>query len=192
MTRFGWLVVLSILGLLILGTTAFFLLRDTQELAPVADIASTTPAIDPGTVSIYTNGEYGFSFVYPASARILDDQPATMSPWRTRTGNGVLIVSVVGAEGEVLVGMSSDKAQVAACTKLGSSEVMGSPEVHGSTTWSVFTSEKLGTEVERLVTSYRTVRDDSCYAVEVFSNPDAVPQSGYTIRDIITSFAFAT
>lgn len=200
MTRFGWLVV-SLIALVLLGGIggiAWLMSRDAAP-APASEQATTTPPVDPADLSIYTSGEYGFSFVYPSTARITDAFTASGTPpfpWRQQAvGTGTPIVAVAAGLGEARVGMATDLKARAACEKAGPAETRASPLAVGSTTWQRFSSQKIGTDDERSVTSYRALYDGRCYAVEVFAPLNgaaaAAAPSGYTIDDLITTFTFA-
>ncbi len=204
MTRFGWLV-LGILALIVLaiggGAGAWYHLHQARAV-PASTEATSTPISDPTGLSIYTSGEYGFSFFYPAGSSIADsytDAGVGSDDWRQgATGDGTLIVRVAAPSGDVRIGMSSSTREVAACAKGGPAEqALGSLTV-GSTTWSRFSFQKLGTENEQQVTSYRTVYKSACFALETFAPlheqaaaPQASSSAAFGLSDIARSFTFA-
>ena len=132
--------------------------------------SATSEAVDPATLSIYTNGEYGFSFFYPATAKAEDaftGEPPF--PWRTHasaTGTPIVIIRTGG--GEARVGVSAQATARFGCLIPSPSEIEAEPLTVGETTWRVFTFDALGTDDERRVTSYRTLHGDTCFAVETF------------------------
>lgn len=169
---------------------------DRRAAPPPAVEATSTPVVDPSELAIYTSGEYGFSFFYPAGATVTDAYSKSAGqplPWRNQAiGTGTPIVRVKANGGEVRVGASSDEDELDACLTASPAEDMQKATTVGSTTWSTFTFDKLGTDDEERVTSYRTLHDKRCYAVELFQPlSEAATTTGYTIDDTITSFSFA-
>lgn len=196
MTRFGWAVVLCVAVVLVagIGGTAWYRMHARNIVAPAAG-TDASPALDPAALSIYTSGEYGFSFMYPADATVTDafSTSTAVLPWRVHAlGSGTPVVRVETAAGEVRVGVSADAKELAACVKAGPSESKGTETMISSTTWQQFSSEKLGTDEERRVVSYRTLHSSHCYALELLT-PLAPPVSttGYTLEETVTSFTFA-
>lgn len=193
MTRFrlfaigGAAVIVLAVGLLIWGfaqqSTSYDTARDTIE---------RTPVTDPAAISIYTSGTYGFTFFYPASAVI--DEPTDALSWRTGSEGGALVVRLTDGVREARVGVSEDPDARSSCEDAGASERALEPLSTGEVTWSVFVSDLLGTDNQRRMTSYRTVRGKSCYAIETFeplaSGGDAqVPPADLSL--IVRSFSFA-
>lgn len=193
MTRFGWLVVsgfvIAALGI------ALLVWGFARQAAPVSTSENQTPVVDYSTLNIHANGEYGFSIQYPASAQVQDALPADDDrSWRaTAVVPGTLIVRFVTSGGEVRVGASDDERALDACERPGPSETAGERATFGNATWHVFGFDELGTEDERRVTSYRTLHDGRCFAIEAFK-PYTLAAPVATIEDpefIATSFTFA-
>ena len=197
MTRFGWAVVLGIIALCVIAG-GVFMWRNVDKWAapPPAAVATTTPVVDPSELAIYTSGEYGFSFFYPANATVTDAYSKAAGqplPWRNQAvGTGTPIVRIKAGGGEIRVGASTDKDELDACRIASPAEDAQKDMTVGSTTWSTFTFDKLGTDDEERITSYRTLHDKRCYAVEIFQPlSETATSTGYTINDTITSFSFA-
>lgn len=192
MTRFGWLaaggMVIAILGVVLLvwgfsrQSASYETSRDTMERSTVTD---------PAALSIYTSGTYGFSFFYPMAAVIEDTFTESAFPWHSGIiAPGTLIVRIIAGASEARIGASNDEDAVASCDEAGSSEQGLEPLTVGTTSWSVFTYDQLGTENQRRVTSYRTVHEGSCFAVETFEplGGEGTPQD---ISLVVRSFTFA-
>lgn len=201
MTRFGWTLALSLLILCILCGTflAWHSLNASRaETAPVAtaETPRATPLVDPSALSIFTSGEYGFSFFYPAGAEVLDTFSTSSDAahaWRVHAvGTGTPVVRIDAAGGMLQVGVSADAEALEACTEAAPAEEPLGPFTIGSIEWQAFSFTKLGTDNEQKVTSYRTLHGDTCIAFEVFTPyPETPLPAGYSISDSITSFTFA-
>jgi hypothetical protein len=197
MTRFGWMVVVSLAAIVVLAGVVSWLYFGPAEDPATSSVATTTPDVNPADLSIYTSGEYGFSLFYPSVSTVSDayTQSSTSEPvpWRLHaTATGTPIVRISKGTEEVRVGMSDDSDEVAACLKAGPGEEARGSFAVGSTTWQEFMFEKLGTDDESDVTSYRIIHDKGCYAIEVLEPLGGAPQgSGYSLKDVITSFTFA-
>jgi hypothetical protein len=128
------------------------------------------PVVDPATLSIYTNGVFGFSILYPETAVVEDSFiEGSGFAWRTNTNaSGTPIVRLTTAGGEVRIGASDLERAVETCLDEGPSESRGETAMFGTTTWSIFAFDELGTDDERRVTSYRALHEDRCFAVETF------------------------
>ena len=185
------------MGVLVLIVGGVLLLKHSQQLSPALPTnATTTQAVNPTTLSIYTSGEYGFSFFYPSDAKVVDAYSSTTLagiPWRIgATGSGTPMVRILNDNEEVRVGKSTDQRELKVCTQAGPAETLAAPVTVGSTTWQQTTFQKLGTDNEQRVTSYRTLHDRTCYAVELLEPLQGNASStGYTLNDTITSFNFA-
>lgn len=198
MTRFGWIVVLGVLALLVvvLGGVMWLQVRTASDEGEASTLATSTPVTDPSNFSIYTNGEYGFSFLYPSGALLADAFSSTTNAgtaWRTNAvAQGTPIVRVDTGTLEVRIGLSTAPRELAGCLTAGAAEQAHGSITVGSTTWKEFIFEKLGTDNERNVTSYRTLHDKSCFALEIFEPIGGEASStGYAGKDAITSFNFA-
>lgn len=196
MTRFGWAIVLGFIGVLVIAG-GFFAWRQSARQMPVGESqATTTPSVNPATLSIYTSGQYGFSFFYPSGAHLTDAYSSTTLSgisWRAgSTGSGTPVVRIQEGDEEVRIGMSTDWRELKVCTQVGPAEQLVGPFTIGSTTWQETTFQKIGTDNEQQITSYRILHDHACYAVELFQSLNSAASStGYTLKDTITSFSFA-
>lgn len=198
MTRLGWGVVLALCVVLAL-LCGFFIWHhvQTERTVPVIQQATTTPeAVNPSTLSIYTSGEYGFSLFYPSGAKLTDGySTTTLSGISWRIGGastGSPIVRIQEGGEEVRVGISTNAKDVHTCVSTGPAETTKGAFTVGSTTWQEFMFQKVGTDNEQRVTSYRTVHAASCYALELLQPLSGTASStGYTLGDTITSFSFA-
>ncbi len=201
MTRFGWMLALSLLVLCILSGTflAWHSLNASRAgSAPAAEAETprSTPLVDPSALSIFTSGEYGFSFFYPAGAEVVDTFSTTTGtayPWRVQAvGTGTPVVRIKAPYGTLQVGVSTDPEAREACTEAAPAEEALGPFTAGDTEWQAFSFTKLGTDNEQKVTSYRTLRDGTCITFEVATPyPEAAPRPGYSVSDSISSFTFA-
>ena len=199
MTRFGWFMFLATL-LVIGGISMGAVYLHNKNLVPVTATtsATSTPLTDPSTLSIYTNGEFGFSFMYPATANIQDSFSATSSAksaWRVgATSKGFSLVRVLMDTSEYRIGTATSTKEVATCIKVAPSEKVLTDTVVGSTTWKTFTFDQLGTDNEKRVTSYRTVYNKSCYVIEEIvprAQVSSTTDRGSEVENIIMSFSFA-
>lgn len=200
MTRLGWLVV-SALILLLGALGAVFALWHHYHARPVPAVqtqaTTTPPVVDPSSLAIYTSGEYGFSFFYPATASIFDAFTATTTQglvWRQgAAADGTLIVRVTTNTGEARIGISSAAREITACTQAGPAEKSLGTSSVGSTTWNRFSFKKIGTDDEEQVMSYRAVHGGHCFALETFQPLPVVTASttAFGLTDIVQSFIFA-
>jgi hypothetical protein len=197
MTRFGWQVVLGVLAVCLLVAGAIAWIHERTKVQPVADTQQAPATVDPSQLSIYTSGEFGFSFFYPSQATVIDAYSQGSStldmPWRLHAvATGTPIVRLVDGAQSVNVGMSLDAKEIAACLKSSPGEEPRGAFTQGSTTWQEFMFQKIGSDDETSVTSYRVLHDKACYAVEVSSPLTGSPSgTSYSIQDTITSFTFA-
>lgn len=191
MTRFGWLVLLAVL--LVLGGIIggwYLLMKYRPPQAAPQEAATTTPETDLSASSIYTNGIYGFSFIYPEKDAIAD----TFAPWRAgAVATGTALVQVIDADGTIRIGASQNAKETKACVKSGSAE-NAIPDLRlGSTTFKGFTHDSIGTDNQQRITSYRAIHEKACVAIEV-SQPiaaDSSVASSTRLSGIIQSFSFA-
>lgn len=189
MTRFGWMVLVSVL-LVIAGAIGVWFVISTQFVKPVpSPEATSTPQTDLSDRSIYTNGEYGFSVIYPGSDAVAE----TFTPWRSgTTATGTPLLSITDPEGSIRIGASSDAKEVKACEKAGPAEKLGTDMHVGSTTLKAFTHDQLGTEKEIRITSYRAVHENACIALETFQPlTNGIVATSTRISEIVSSFSFA-
>lgn len=193
MTKVVWIVV----GALLIGSAAsiaLFMWRQGIEPTPEysAVIAPPERTVDPSSLAIYANGEYGFSFFYPATS-VLEDLETGSDVWRigARDESGTRIVEVTTSEGMVRVGQSALSPEVEACLSPGPAEVSSGITRIGSTTWHVFNFSRLGTDAEERVYSYRTVNGGACTALEALLPLSTTLEATLGPRTIVESFSFA-
>jgi hypothetical protein len=205
MTRFGWMVLggCIVVALLIGGLAMVLHARNTKTSVQAVSTSSTdaersTPVTDPSALSIYTNGEYGFSFFYPADGIVTDNFSSTTQTlvedsWRAESSvKGTPIVQVQTSQGALTFGESTDAHERAVCLKAGPAEAKQASVTVGSTTWQHFVFEKVGTDNPEHITSYRIVKDTACMAFEVREPRSATASStDYAIEKSISSFSFA-
>lgn len=189
MTRFGWLVAgIAVLGIIAV-VAGWYFVSTYRTLPTPAPEATSTPQADLSSSSIYTNGSYGFSLVYPASDPIVE----TFAPWRSgAVATGTPLIMVTDQDGTVRIGASADAKELKACIKAGPAETALADMRLGSTTFQAFTRDEVGTENQARVTSYRAVHEDSCIAIESFQplEGDTVAPSE-RLSQMIQSFTFA-
>jgi hypothetical protein len=197
MTRFGWQVVLGVFAVCLVIACAIAWIHARPKVPPAADTQQAPVTVDPSQLSIYTSGEFGFSFFYPSQATVIDAYSLGSStldmPWRLHaTATGTPIVRLEDGAQSVNVGMSLDAKEIAVCLKPSPGEEPRGAFTEGSTTWQEFMFQKIGTDNETSVTSYRVLHDKACYAVEVSAPLTGSPSgTSYSIQDTITSFTFA-
>ncbi|MBU0750373.1 hypothetical protein KKH15_02550 [Patescibacteria group bacterium] len=184
-------------ALLLVATllAAWVVWRGRDDMSPQTQIPAQTPG-ELGTFSIYTNGEYGFSVMYPNSAIIdetFDQAYFLPSVWRmnalpTATGTPVLAIVTFVTESDhsyprhfssqVRIGASADPKEVARCeeraTEQGEVEL---PDVTiNGTAFKAFSFQDAGMMKYVRGVSYRTVHEGACIAMEAI-------ESGSSYRD---------
>ena len=185
MTRFGWVVTLIML-LVVAGIIGGWYALSMRTPIAVPTVATSTPPIDLSARSIYTNGEYGFSIIYPANDPIAE----TFTPWRLGgTATGTPILSIIDTEGTVRIGASTASKEVTACIKAGPAEEVMPDMQLASTTFKVFTRDLVGTDDPMRVVSYRAVHEGACVALEVTRPVGA--SASLRLAEIVQSFSFA-
>ncbi len=197
-----------------------------KPVAPVSQNvteASTTPPLT--GMAIYTNGEYGFSIFYPQKDEATSSFSAyyhLSDSWRIGAlpnATGTPIFSIIGYrtqsentypryfDAEVRIGASTNRRELAACTKVGDGELPQPDVTMNGTTWKVFASQEAGMMQYAKSLSYRTVHDGKCIALEQVQAGSSYhddPASPKDISDadleqhyseltpIVQSFSFAT
>lgn len=167
-TRTRLIAAVVVIALALVG--AVYASYRTRTHTPVV-MEATPREVDPTSLGIYSNGEYGFSLFYPATA-ILSESAALKEdsiPWRTNGGNeGVPVLQIALTHSIARIGIQVGNTEKEDCLKASQAE-KELPQIKvGSTTWSVFTFNRLGTEQEVKVTSYRTMHKADCVAFETF------------------------
>lgn len=189
MTRFGWLVVSGVV-VAALGI-ALLLWGFARQSAPRLEEGNLTPVVDYSTVNIHASGEYGFTITYPATATVTEADESIA--WRANVNaSGTPVVRFTTTGGEVRIGASKDSSALEGCGEKGPSEESAGSQTFGNATWQVFTFDELGTEDERHVTSYRTLRDGQCFALETY---EPLADTGVAPTEspefLVRSFTFA-
>ncbi|MDB5190382.1 MAG: hypothetical protein JWN49_708 [Parcubacteria group bacterium] len=197
MTRFGWIITTCII-LFSAGVLLLLVVVTSHRTSPatVTSTENSVPLTDLSSLAIYSSGTYGFSFFYPATATVTDQFSSSTNTGRAWRENplatGTLITRIAVDGGEVRIGMSQAIKELTACTKTGPAEKAVADINMGSTTWKAFSFDKLGTDVEQHVMSYRTLHDKACFALEAFAprvGVSTTTQSG--LDAVIQSFTFA-
>ena len=152
---------------------------------------------------------------------VFDSQYHLPATWRVNAltnASGTPVIAVVGYstksdtsypryfETEVRVGVSSDPKEIAACEKVSNGEVAGQDAVINGVTWKTFGLQDAGMMQYLSGTSYRTVHNNVCYALEQVETgssyrddasssldiSDAVLKEKFdALTTIIQSFSFA-
>ena len=227
MNRLGW-TIFGVLVLLVAAIVCGFLFWPHAG-APSAPAApgDTTETSDLTGRAIYANGEYGFTITYPETASTSDDFSTFyhLAPFYRANGaaeaTGTPVFQIIGYATEsdhsfpryydamVRIGVSSDAAEVADCTKItpDTGEEALPDAVMNGTTWKVFSFQNAGMMQYLKGVSYRTVHEGKCFVMEKLAtgssyrddpaSADDVPQAtldkAYADLDqIVQSFAFTT
>ncbi|MEK7511009.1 MAG: hypothetical protein AAB582_02140 [Patescibacteria group bacterium] len=182
--------------LLISGIALAWLIAQTPApAAPVVEpVATTTP--DLVGQSIYTNGEYGFAMVYPASAAV-EDLPRA---WRANApleSKGTPIVTittytvpdeqvVTRALTSVSIGASTDPVDMSTCERItpDRGETQRADETFGGATWKVFAYQEADMQLSVQGVSYRTLRDGTCYALETYRLLKGYKEEGINVDEV--------
>ena len=191
MTRFGWLVLITVLLVLTVIIGGWYLImRYHPPAALVQSMATTTPQEqDLSGSSIYANGVYGFSLIYPAKDAVAE----TFASWRSgAVATGTPLVSVTDADGVLRIGASANAKELKACVKAGPAESVLADMKLGSTTFKAFTRDDVGTDRQQRITSYRAIHENACVAIETFQplQGDTVATSS-SLSGTLASFSFA-
>jgi hypothetical protein len=161
------------------------------QASPGPGIGATATNTPPLTgLSIYTNGQYGFSIFYPSQLKVtetFDAQYHLPTTWRVNalsnmgsvtTATGTSIFEIIGYqtkndktfpryfETEVRVGASADPRELAVCTKAGNGERSLPDKVINGVTWKAFEFQDAAMMQYISATSYRTIHEHTCYALE--------------------------
>lgn len=142
------------LGLVLLGWRMWA--YEPAERA-LDEAAVPVTEVDPSLLSLYSSGEYGISFPYPAAAAV--------STSTDEGRDGIEVASLALGDSRVRINMRVTPDESGCFDPAPAEEAEGSAEF-GSRTWRVFSREALGTERERSVTQYRTLEGSRCVTVE--------------------------
>jgi hypothetical protein len=188
----------------IAGGTAWYLVYSHKEaVGQPAAVATSTDPLFTGD-AIYTNGTYGFALRYPEASEVEysfspDHQVGTS--WRIHAAadsRGTALVSILpfATKSEdsypryfyalVRVGVSSDKKELASCTKPAKDQVETAlpDEYIGGATWKVFAFEGAATMQYVKGVSYRTVFEGNCYAMEKMVSASNYRDDPVSLKDI--------
>lgn len=173
------------IGLLLMAGIAWWGTHLHASNPSTASSTSTVATDTPLTgLSIYANGQYGFSIFYPEQAKVetsFDMQYHLPATWRVNAladATGTPIIALVTYhttsdhsfpryfETEVRVGVSADPHEVAACEKSGNGETALPDKVINGVTWKAFALQGAGMMQYLTGISYRTIHDKQCYALE--------------------------
>jgi hypothetical protein len=197
------------IGVLLMGAVAWWGVHQVQNqpkpqasAANPYSTATNTPSL--AGLSIYTNGQYGFSIFYPSSLKTTTTFDMTYhlsANWRVNAltnATGTPIIEILGYQTrsdvsfpryfqtEARVGASADPREVAVCTQAGNGERALPAKVINGTSWQAFTFQNAGMMQYVSAISYRTVHDHLCYAIEQIEtgasyrdapSPSDIPQS---------------
>lgn len=186
-----WIIaVLAIAGALILWFILTPAGSDTSTSG--SSMPTTTPSL--AGSAIYTNGEYGFTLIYPETAKLeeyFSTEQRLTSDWRVNaisTGTPILALIGYGTVSErsyprhyyaiVRVGASTDPKELAACEKPtpNRNETELPDAVINGATWKAFSFGDAAMMQYVKGVSYRVLHEGTCLAVEQI-------QSGSSYRD---------
>jgi hypothetical protein len=193
------------LGILLVIGIIFYSDHAHKAVSTSTSVASTTNPVNTGSapltgLSIYTNGQFGFSIFYPGTLKteaLFDTQYHLPSTWRVnalQNATGTPIISIVGYqttntnsfpryfETEVRVGASADPHELAVCEKPGNGEASLPDMIINGVTWKAFSLEDAGMMQYLKGVSYRIIHDKTCYALEEI-------ETGSSYRDTATNSA---
>jgi hypothetical protein len=220
----------AIIGLGVLIVAGIIWFGIYHKHPPVASVPvpanRTATSTSLSGLSIYTNGAYGFSLFYPGqdtATTSFDAQYHLPTTWRVNPANieadasGMPIIAIVGYhttsdnsypryfETEVRVGASNDPKEVSACLRPGNGETALPDMAINGVDWKAFTLEDDGMMQYLSGTSYRTIHDGQCFALEQIETgssyrddppsaadiSDAVLKQHYQdLSSVVQSFAF--
>ncbi len=192
-------------GLILIVTllAAWVLWRGRTAELPEEPLAPQAPG-ELGTFSIYTNGEYGFSVMYPESA-VLDEEFDTKyflpANWRynalpTGEGEPVLALVTYAIESQdsyprhfvtqVRIGASTDPAELVRCEQRATEQGEGElPDVTlNGTTYKAFSFQDAGMMQYVRGISYRTVHEGACVAIEKIQTGSSYRDDAASVKDI--------
>lgn len=192
--------VLLVVGIVWWGVSS----RMKPVQGPTNSQATTTAPLTEG-MSIYANGEYGFTVFYPgsdtatSSFEMFYHLPDTWRVGALPNATGTPLMAFIDSriqndnsypryfDAEVRVGVSKDQKEVAACTKVGDGELPQTDVQLGGTTWKAFGFQDAGMMQYSKGISYRTVHNGYCFALEKIetgssyrddpANPKDIPDS---------------
>jgi hypothetical protein len=194
------------LGAILVAAVLWYGLHEHQPRT--ASVSSNTTSTDTASgpslagLSIYTNGQYGFSFVYPGTDKTeteFDMQYHLPATWRVNAltdASGTPVIAVIGYstksnssypryfETEVRVGVSADPKEVAACEKVSDGETARLDVVLNKVMWKAFALGQVGMSQYMSGVSYRKVHNNMCFAVEQIQTGSSYRDQTPTAADI--------
>lgn len=180
------LVVVVLLG--VAAATWFMWQSKAKSNVPppmMVTVEATTTLEDPTGLSIYTNGEFGFSLRYPSNDTVENTFSSSRlaANWRANappSATGTPIVAIVAYrvesdhsypryfEAEVRIGASKDPNEVRNCLKPTTTrgETTAPDKTIGGIKFKTFTFQNAATMQYEKGVSYRALHDGYCYAIE--------------------------
>jgi hypothetical protein len=204
------------LGVILMGCIAWFGIHQSKPSGTSqTQTASSTTSGDQSQnsvpqkpltgLSIYTNGTYGFSLVYPATTTASTTfsatyhLPATWQAGDLGQNPGTPLIQLLGYhtmsdnsfpryfEAEVRVGASTDHAALAACLNASSGETkMADTSING-VTWKTFSFQSVGMMQYVKGSSYRTIHEKSCFALEQLETGSSYQDDKSSAKDVSQS-----
>ncbi|MDB5264679.1 MAG: hypothetical protein JWN64_250 [Parcubacteria group bacterium] len=196
-----WIVVVLVLAGLVWG---FWFLR-TPQADREADIPSAAIPMPTEQSNIYTNGEYGFSLVYPQGAKVENTFTAFyhLPPtWRANPvsidATGTPIAAVIGYQtasedsypryfvAMVRIGASKDPGEVASCEKVTPDRgETALPDVTlNGTVFKAFSFQEAAMMQYSRGVSYRAVHEGACVAVEKIQTGSNYMDDPDSVKDV--------
>jgi len=130
-------------------------------------------------LSIYTSGEHGFLLAYPEGAEISEsfNAPRLPNAWSVSAGNeGVPLLQIVTYRTQsesryprdyaVVLRIGKSEEDADSCTEARNGETRGADRAIGGEPWASFTYGDAGMMQYVSLTSYRTVHEGACWAIE--------------------------
>lgn len=164
-----------------------------------SSVPESLPDITAGE-SVFMSGEHGFFVVYPGSAIVEETLhsayriPALWRMGAIATGTPVVTLITYQTSSDhsypryytaaVRIGVSSDPSEVAACERVGNGEEALADVKLGPDTFKAFSFSDAAMMQYLRGTSFRTLRDGKCYAVEQISAGSSYREDKPSIEDI--------
>lgn len=168
------------LGVLVLGGIAWYFSTRPEPVATQSETPAQEIPLSEGQ-SIYTNGEEGFLIAYPERAVVSESFKNThlLSTWSVSSDlPGTPLIEILSYtrasetsypryyDALVRVGVSRDQAAARTCIEPHNGEVAADERTIGDVVWSGFSYGDAGMMKYVRATSYRTVHNGACYALE--------------------------
>lgn len=201
MTRHAWALFIAFI---LIGTLlAVWVVWMGRDSTVVEEPVAVAPG-ELGTFSIYTNGEYGFSLMYPSHAELeqtFSTDHFLSDAWRVNalpTATGTPVLSVVTYQtrsdisypryfvAQVRIGASTDPAEVRRCEQAALEQgenQLADVELNGKT-FKVFAFQDAGMMQYVRGVSYRTLHEGSCIALEKIQVGSSYRDDAPSVSDI--------